>query len=112
VARARDFLRDAQQRMSSRADWFQGRELVEALQVRMAAFDGGVSAAIDRLETALALAETFDFYIAAWLAAACAKVMAEHDPIRFRASVERYAPRVGQLGYSEMTRRYEGLTRT
>jgi hypothetical protein len=56
--------------------WFAGRELVDALAVRMAAGAGHVGLAADRFERALALAEPNDGFAAARLAAECAPALA------------------------------------
>jgi diguanylate cyclase (GGDEF)-like protein len=103
----------ADERMRSRPDWFQGRELVEALSVRIAAEDGRIEDAVRQFDRAIALAEASDLYSAAWLTAACADVLHRHDPAYMRDSVTRYAARVKDLGYNEMSRRYaELLART
>jgi len=101
---------EVSQRIASRPDWFQGRELVEALAIRLDAVSGEAGNAIDRFETAVSLAEAADFYNAAWLTAACADTLMPFAPDRIRQYVTGYAERVKGLGYPEMTRRYESLT--
>jgi hypothetical protein len=93
--------------METRPDWFQGRELVEALVVRVAALTGDVDGAAERLKGALTLAEASDVYTAAWLAAACGEALRRSQHLR--PFLERYASKVGELGYSEMTKRYVEL---
>jgi hypothetical protein len=39
----------------------------------------------------------------------CAEALYELAPDKVRLSVERYKAKVGELGYPEMTRRYEVL---
>jgi tetratricopeptide (TPR) repeat protein len=110
---ARAALVEVEDRLAGRdAWWFQGRELVEALAVRLIAVDGDVSAAAMRLERALAAAESVDVYGAAWLLAECAEVLARHDPARQRASVQAYAQRVEALGFDRMRQRYRRLLAT
>jgi hypothetical protein len=48
-------------------------------------------------------------YIAAWLTVACADALTAFAPDQVRASIEQYRDRVRELGYPEMTRRYEAL---
>jgi diguanylate cyclase (GGDEF)-like protein len=106
---ASDKLSEVEQRMKDRPDWFQGREMVEALAVRLMVVNGDQSSALDRLTSALALAEPAELYAAAWLTAACAPALRPHDPERITEFVRRYAPRVAELGYTEMARRYDSL---
>jgi tetratricopeptide (TPR) repeat protein len=96
-------------RMETRPDWFQGRELVEALAVRVAVIQGDTDGALHRLEGALTLAEGSDIYTAAWLAAACGDALSGQRSQQLRPFLERYAAKVDELGYSEMTKRYAEL---
>ena len=106
---ARGALADVQARMETRPDWFQGREIAEALAIRIDAADGKFETAISQLERAVALAEGADVYNAAWLTVACAEALIGYDRARVGACIERYRDRVRQLGYPEMTKRYEAL---
>jgi diguanylate cyclase (GGDEF)-like protein len=106
---ARQAYTAATDKLRSRPDWFQGREVVEALAIRIAARDGNVDEAFDRFENSLTLTSSADVYSAAWLTAECAEVLYKHDPTHIRSSVLRYAERVKGLGYAEMSRRYEVL---
>ena len=105
---ARVSLDDVDMRMHARPDWFQGRELAEALRVRLAAIDS-MTEAVAMFYRALALAETTDFYGAAWLIAECADILDAHDRALLRSSVNRFAPQVQSQGYHGMTRRYNEL---
>jgi len=109
VAPARTALSDVQIRLESRPDWFQGRELAEALAIRLHAFDGNFELAIGHFDRALSLAEAADLYSAAWLTAACAEALMVFDAERVKVTIERYRSRVKELGYPEMTRRYDAL---
>lgn len=101
---------DVERRLAGRHDWwFQGREIVEALAVRLACAQGELEEAATRLERSLAAAETHDMWAAAWLLAECAEVLARHDPARERASVQAYAQRVEALGFDGMRQRYRRL---
>ena len=48
-------------------------------------------------------------FCAAWLTVACAHILAEHDPEYMRSSVHRFAEKVKDLGYNEMSKRYSEL---
>lgn len=109
---ARDAATELQRRLDARPDWFQGREIAEALLVRLAAIDHRGSDALTRFERAVTLAEPADLYNAAWLTAICAEYLATVDPQRVRLSVDHYAERVRGLGYPEMTKRYEALSQS
>jgi tetratricopeptide (TPR) repeat protein len=106
---ARLALAAAGEKLQGRPDWFQGREIAEALAIRLAEGDGRVDEAFDHFENSLTLAGAADVYSAAWLTAECAEVLYRHDPIHIRSSVLRYAERVRGLGYAEMSRRYETI---
>ena len=77
---ARTAHREAEARAATRAEWFQGRELIEALAIHMAGAAGDLAAAAERFEQARALAEGKDFYAAVWLASECGDVL--RDPGR------------------------------
>jgi tetratricopeptide (TPR) repeat protein len=100
---------EAEERLKSRPDWFQGRELIEALRIRLAARSGRIPEALQRYREALALAEPTDFYCAAWLTAECADILVEHGREEIRESVNRFAPRAKNLGLIEISKKYEDL---
>ena len=102
-------LKSLESRMETRPDWFQGRELVEALFVRMSIKAGEIASALSRLSNALALAELADVYSAAWLAAECAEAMDGQERSQIRPYLERFAERARELGYPEMAKRYDAL---
>ncbi len=102
---------EVSERMKSRPDWFQGREIVEALSIRLSALDGRRDEAIDMFKRSVVLAESSDLYIAAWLTAACAESLVEFDRETVRAAIDRYSDRVKKLGYDEMIRRYDVLAK-
>lgn len=106
---ARAALADVNRRLESRPDWFQGREMAEALGIRLDALDARVDEAVSRFDRAILLAEGADLYNAAWLTAVCAEALYGFAPERVKLSVDRYRSRIGELGYPEMTRRYEAL---
>ncbi|HEX2781666.1 MAG TPA: tetratricopeptide repeat protein, partial [Gemmatimonadaceae bacterium] len=106
---AREKLEVAWDRMRSRKDWFQGRELVEALQVNVMVSEGQGGDALSRFEHALAMADSTDVYVGAWLTAACAEALYDIDSNRMRQLVETYLERLKGRGYSETKRRLEEL---
>lgn len=107
--KAQEAVDELKLRMGRRPDWFQNRELVEALFVRMAAHQGMGEEALSRFSEAVSLAESSDPYCAAWLIAGCADDLIGLDGERVKSSIQEYSQRVRKLGYAEMTRRYDVL---
>ena len=71
----------AYQIFAGRTDWwFQGRELLESLAIRINAHAGRSDAALERFRVAIERLEPMDVYAAAWLVADCAATLAERDP--------------------------------
>ncbi|MGH7619769.1 MAG: tetratricopeptide repeat protein [Gemmatimonadaceae bacterium] len=110
VDRARAALRELNGRVASRPEWYQGREIVEALTVRLLVVDGRPTEAFARFASAISLAELSDVYNAAWLTVACADALIQFNAEGVKASILSYRDRVRRLGYAEMTRRYEALS--
>jgi tetratricopeptide (TPR) repeat protein len=99
-------LREVAARLSTRGDWwFQGRELAEALDVRVALRTAGARAET-RFREALALAERNDRYAAAWLLAECAGPLVAVGATAVWETVEEYAREVEALGYASLSRRF------
>jgi diguanylate cyclase (GGDEF)-like protein len=109
VAQAREKYSAAEQRVRARKDWFQGRELVEALGVQVRAKDGNADGAVEDFERALAIAEASDIYGAAWLVAACGEALLPVAEGRVRHLIEQYRDKVRELGYGEMYRRLDTI---
>jgi diguanylate cyclase (GGDEF)-like protein len=107
--RARAAAAEVHERLDRRPEWFQGREIAEALIVRVAALDGNSDLALSRFESALNSAESMDVYPAVWLTLTCAPALKQLDDARVRLSITRYASTVEKLGYDELTRRYAVL---
>jgi hypothetical protein len=93
--------------------WFQGRELAEALAIRLMLRDGQDEPARHRFERALALAEAHDAFGAAWLVAdyADALRMRRTTIADLRPLIARHAARVDELGMSMLATRYAVLQR-
>lgn len=97
-------------RAVSRTDWFQGRELVEALAVLVAIRRGDIAEGIRQFVGALALASGNDAYGGAWLTAACAAALLPHAPEEVEKAIATHGPRVAALGFAELTTRFRELT--
>ena len=106
---AREKFETASERMRARNDWFQGRELVEALGVHVWVHDGLPDQSLARFEEALTMADSADLYVAAWLTAACAEPLYPVARDRVRDVVASYVDRVKGLGYNEINRKLEGI---
>ena len=73
-------LDSAQRRLGSRQDWwFQKRELLESLAIRLDARAGRYAEALARFHSALPSLEESDGYAAAWMVADCAAELGAHD---------------------------------
>lgn len=103
---ARVIADDVEAAMSTRSGWFQGRELVEALRVRLAVHEGDLARAVQAFEAAIPLADDADLFTAAWFTAACAPTLFDFQPILIKQWIRRYADRVESLGYAQMSKRY------
>jgi diguanylate cyclase (GGDEF)-like protein/putative nucleotidyltransferase with HDIG domain len=91
VASARAALVAAQRALGDRADWwFQGRERLESLVVRLAVHEARFEEARARFAAAVERLEAMDVYSAAWMVADCAAELAavELDPW---PTVDRFA---------------------
>ncbi len=106
---ARASLDIVMRRQAERPDWFQGRELCEALAIRLAAHDQQLENALTRFNTAIAMAESVDLWAAAWLTAECADTLFACDAPHIRLTIAHFAAQVGTLGYPAMTTRYANL---
>jgi len=82
--------------------WFTGREITEALAVRVAAAAGHAGLAADRFERALALTEPNDAFAATRLVAECAPALASVGVQTVAATIER-------LRYAAIASGFDGL---
>jgi tetratricopeptide (TPR) repeat protein len=87
--------------------WFQGRELLEALGIRLMLERGQREAAVERLRAALSEAERHDQYAPVWLAAECAAPL-RAGRVAPQALLEKYATQASALGYAPLFRRLRG----
>jgi len=89
---ARSALAAAQRMLAGRNDWwFQGRERLESLTIRLATRSGNRELARARFTAAVSRLETMDVYTCAWLVADCAAELAEHDD-----AIWKYVDRLSQ----------------
>ena len=90
--------------------WFTGRELVEALAIRLALAAGDTTEALGRFRGALSLVESRDAYGAAWLLAACAPLLFPRvdveDRDALRTSARFYTRRADALGFLPLSARF------
>jgi tetratricopeptide (TPR) repeat protein/GTPase SAR1 family protein len=101
--------RNAETMIGERLDWwFQNRELVEALSVRVALELGRREEAEERFRAAIADTDARDTRCAAWLAAECAPafIAAGADVWEF---VRRYSQRADEMGYAALAARFRSV---
>ncbi|HEX9483832.1 MAG TPA: AAA family ATPase [Gemmatimonadaceae bacterium] len=93
--------------------WFQGRELVEALGVRMALRDGDGPRAQRYFESGVDLGSAHDAYGVAWLVATCAPLLADGSAPVFRSVIRdiatEYAGRAERMGAEPLSARFVEL---
>jgi hypothetical protein len=95
--------------LASRTDWFQGRELGEALALRFDLQEGRSGDAVARLTDALALAHPSDVYGAAWLTAEFGEEMRPYAPDLVTEALNRYASRPEVLANPRIRDRFTVL---
>ncbi|GAC1478178.1 MAG: hypothetical protein NVS1B4_21710 [Gemmatimonadaceae bacterium] len=110
VDRAAVTLRAVEERLRTRTDWFQGRELVEALRVLVAAVESRHGDAARLYADALSLAERHSAYSAAWLTATCAGSLRSPEGAAARTAAARLARAMTSAGYHELGRRLTLVT--
>ena len=109
VAAARAALRAAEGALGDRGDWwFQGRELLESLAVRLAAHDGQLAAARKRFHVAVARLELMEVYAAAWMVADCGAELVERDEGIWRV-VERFTTHEAVQEFVPLAARFTAL---
>jgi len=96
--RARKSLEAASRLMEGLVDWFQGRELAEALLLRLLLLDRAHDRAVEAFTRALTLAHPTDIYGAAWLTAEFGDELRPFAGDIVQVAIERYATRPEVLG--------------
>ena len=84
--------------------WFQGRELYDALHLKLAAMRGTRAGVLDEVEKALTRADAHDQYAAVWLAAECASVLRSLG-VDSEDVLHRYSVHARALGYQPLVDR-------
>ena len=87
--------------------WFEGRELCEALHVRLAPHEDSPLPAVELLLEALDRAERHNQYAAIWLGAECAAVLRSAGRVA-EATLHRYLVHARALGYEPLVARLRG----
>jgi diguanylate cyclase (GGDEF)-like protein/putative nucleotidyltransferase with HDIG domain len=88
--------------------WFQGRDLVDALRIRLAAERGEDAHAIRLLHDAVAIAGRYDPYVAAFLVAECAPSLRRSTDALITL-IDQISPDVEALGFAVVAERLSVL---
>ncbi|MGH7619456.1 MAG: diguanylate cyclase domain-containing protein, partial [Gemmatimonadaceae bacterium] len=88
--------------------WFQGRDLVDALRIRLAAERGDDAHALRLLHEAVAIAGRYDPYVAAYLVAECAPSL-RRSTDALLALIDQISPEVEALGFAGVAERLSVL---
>ncbi|HKO15806.1 MAG TPA: diguanylate cyclase [Gemmatimonadaceae bacterium] len=102
--------RTAEAMIGERQDWwFQGRELVEALAVRLMVDSARRSEAEQRFRLAIGHIEPRDRYSASWLTAECAPALVRAGASQLGDLVARFAQHAEDMGYAPLVARFEAF---
>lgn len=93
----------------SRTDWYQGRELGEALGIRIALLDGEADDAMRRFRRAVADAHESDMMAAAWMTVDLGAVLRPYDPMLIQTLLERYTSLSEVVGNPQLRNRFDVL---
>jgi diguanylate cyclase (GGDEF)-like protein len=106
---AEDAMRWIRTNVEPRPDWwFQGRDMVDALRVRLAADRGDDAHALRLLHEAVDIAGQHDMYVAAYLVAECAPSLLRCGDGLLEL-IERITPDVEALGFAGVAERLASL---
>jgi tetratricopeptide (TPR) repeat protein/GGDEF domain-containing protein len=92
-----------------RTDWFQGRELGEALLIRLALLDGRGAEALAGFRHAVAMAQQTDTIAAAWMTAELSAQLRPFDPEDIQGTVERFAQLPEVVGSAPLLEKFSVL---
>jgi tetratricopeptide (TPR) repeat protein len=107
---AEDAMRWIRANVETRPEWwFQGRDLVDALRIRLAAERGDDTHAIRLLDDAVELAERFNPYVAAYLVLECAPSLRRPSNDTLIAIIDRVSPAAVRLGFTVIAQRLVAL---
>jgi tetratricopeptide (TPR) repeat protein len=87
--------------------WFQGREIVEALRIRIAAVRKEYAEAVQLLRENVEALQSRDLYAAGWLLGECASALPP-DKVPFQL-INELAPRIEAHGYAGLSLRFATL---
>jgi adenylate cyclase len=107
---ARDALAKGVALSEGLGEWFQGRELLEALKLHLLIRDGAMAAAVSLLESSMQLAQATDISGAAWLIAEFGAALRSYAPEVVQGAVSRYANHPEVLSTPKMKKRFDVLT--
>lgn len=91
---------------NGRKDWFQGREMLETLKVRVALAMGDGAKALKHFGEGLKMAEASDEYGAMFLAAECAGDLMPHDGNTIRSTAKKHAEKCQKGGYMRLAKKF------
>lgn len=103
---ARASLEKCEESCNGRGDWFQGREMLETLKVRMALASGDSAKALKLFTDSMKMAEGSDEYGAMFLAAECAGELLPHDKNLVRSTAAKHAEKCKKVGYSRLAKKF------
>jgi tetratricopeptide (TPR) repeat protein len=108
-AAAEDAMRWIRANIEPRPEWwFQGRDLVDALRIRLAAERGDDAHALRLLHEAVAIAGRYDPYVAAFLVAECAPSLRRSTDALITL-IDQISPDVEALGFAVVAERLSVL---
>jgi tetratricopeptide (TPR) repeat protein len=93
VAGARESFASADELAEPIKDWFQGKELVEALRIHLLIANGAIDQAVQVFERVIKTAEPTDVFAAAWLTAEFLVHLRSAAPQLIESAVRRYGSR-------------------
>ena len=109
VAGARGALEKGAAISEGLGEWFQGRELLEALKLHLLIHDENIDAAVALLESSMKVAHDTDISGAAWLIAEFGLALRPHAPELVQSAVDRYALHREVLSTPKMKKRFDVL---
>jgi tetratricopeptide (TPR) repeat protein len=90
-------------------EWFQGRELIEALKLHLLIRAGELEEAVSLLDVSVGLAHASDISGAAWLIAEFGQILRPYSRTMIDSAIARYESHPEVLGNPKMKTRYDVL---
>ena len=106
---AREALRKGVALSEGLGEWFQGREVQEALKLHLLIRDGDTATAVALFESSMRLAQATDISGAAWLLAEFGLLLRPHAREMVQSAVAVYAGHPGVLSTPKMKKRFAVL---